>query len=276
MIGVMQGRLLPKFEERYQAHPIGYWQTEFSIAQSLGLSSIEFILDYDRSDQNPLISENGANEIIKRVEDTGVLVRSICADYFMEAPLHSQDDKIVAKSSQTLIRLMTTCTKIGARDIVIPCVDHASLSNAQDRDRLVEVMAPLVSHARETEVNLCLETDLGPADFADLLDRFGSPSVTVNYDTGNSASLGYSPTDELAAYGDRITDIHIKDRVLGGGPTPLGTGAVNFGEFIPLLEKLDFDGPLIMQAYRDDEGVEIFRSQLEWFKQRLPTSWETR
>ena len=46
MIGVMQGRLLPKYQGRYQAHPVGYWKDEFNIASTIGLSFIEFILDY--------------------------------------------------------------------------------------------------------------------------------------------------------------------------------------------------------------------------------------
>ena len=42
-IGVMQGRLLPKYHGRYQAHPVGYWQDEFKIASQLELDCIEFI-----------------------------------------------------------------------------------------------------------------------------------------------------------------------------------------------------------------------------------------
>ena len=34
-IGVMQGRLLPKYHGRYQAHPVDYWQEEFEIARRL-------------------------------------------------------------------------------------------------------------------------------------------------------------------------------------------------------------------------------------------------
>ena len=41
-IGVMQGRLLPKYRGRYQAHPLGYWQDEFVVAESIGLDVIEF------------------------------------------------------------------------------------------------------------------------------------------------------------------------------------------------------------------------------------------
>ena len=43
--GIMQGRLLPKFKNRFQAHPLGYWKNEFTIAKEIGLSYIEFILD---------------------------------------------------------------------------------------------------------------------------------------------------------------------------------------------------------------------------------------
>ena len=54
-IGVMQGRLLPKYKGRYQAHPLGYWQDEFYIAKDLGLDCIEFILDYENAELNPLM-----------------------------------------------------------------------------------------------------------------------------------------------------------------------------------------------------------------------------
>ena len=79
---------------RYQAHPIGYWKDEFIIAKEIGLDSIEFILDYNDYMKNPLMSRNGIKEILKIIEQSGVKVRSICADFFMEAPLHSDDAKV--------------------------------------------------------------------------------------------------------------------------------------------------------------------------------------
>ena len=88
--------------------------------------------------------------------------------------------------------------------------------------------------------------------------------MTVNYDIGNSASLGYNPAEELSAYGERISDIHIKDRTLGGGPVILGTGNADIPGFFTLLERFNYDGPYIMQVYRDDEGYSIFKEQLDW------------
>ena len=35
------------------------------------------------------------------------------------------------------------------------------------------------------------------------------------------------------------------------------------------LKELDYRGPFIMQAYRDDEGLEVFKQQLSWIKPYL-------
>ena len=43
-LGVMQGRLLPKYQERYQAHPVGYWQDEFAVAAE--------VADFDSGNSN--------------------------------------------------------------------------------------------------------------------------------------------------------------------------------------------------------------------------------
>ena len=129
----------------------------------------------------------------------------------------------------------------------------------------------LVKIAEEKKIYLSLETDLAPKPFVELLDSFNSDRVTVNYDIGNSAALGYDPVEELNAYGTRITDIHIKDRFLNGGPAILGEGEADFISFFNKLFDLNYKGPFIMQAYRDDEGVEIFKQQLEWIKPYLDT-----
>ena len=64
----MQGRLLPKFQGRYQAHPVGYWQKEFWIAQQIGLGCIEFILDFNDAEENPLLKAGGIDEIKTTLE----------------------------------------------------------------------------------------------------------------------------------------------------------------------------------------------------------------
>tara|TARA_Y100000389_G_C17467924_1_gene527428 strand:+ start:713 stop:1543 length:831 start_codon:yes stop_codon:yes gene_type:complete len=267
--GIMQGRLLPKYQGKYQAHPIDYWQEEFKIANQLNLNCIEFILDYHKSEKNPLLNSDGLEEIKKIVQTSGVKVLSICADYFMQAPIHSNNFVIVDKSLAILDRLIKNASLIKASEIVVPCVDQSSLKNKKDIDSFVNNIKSIVKTAESAGINICLETDLEPRVFANMLDTIGSKNVTVNYDIGNSAALGYDPIEEFKAYGHKITDLHIKDRLLGGRSVPLGTGNVNFSKIFDLLLKYDYQGIMIFQAFRDDEGIKIFKDQLSWFSKNF-------
>ncbi|TGM82280.1 sugar phosphate isomerase/epimerase [Leptospira mtsangambouensis] len=269
LLGVMQGRLLPKFKGRYQAHPVGYWQDEFPIAKSFGLDCIEFILDYNDYEINPLLTDSGVSEILNIIRETGVKVVSVCADYFMEAPFHSEDRKIVETSQNVLSLLLKNGKKLGVKDIVIPCVDQSSLRSEADKEVFRENLSPLVKEAEELGINLSLETDLDPKGFLQVIKMFDSDAVTVNYDIGNSASLGFDPDTEFDDYGVHITDIHIKDRKLNSGSVELGTGDAQFEKVLKKIKTLNYSGPLIMQAYRDDEGLEIFKRQLDWVRRNF-------
>ena len=268
-IGVMQGRLVPKYKGRYQAHPVDYWKEEFYVAKDIELNYIEFILDFNDLDKNPLVYEGGIKEILAVSDETGLKVKTICADYFMKAPFHSIDESVSKNSLAVLHQLINTAKELCVTDVVIPCVDQSSLADDAAVERFVEIITPLLSKIESNKINLSLETDLDPLAFTNLLKRFDSSRITVNYDIGNSAALGYDPIEELDAYGDKISDIHIKDRMLSAGPVVLGKGNANFGRFFDKLKEFDYQGPFIMQAYRDDEGVAVFKKQLEWIKPYL-------
>jgi hexulose-6-phosphate isomerase len=93
----------------------------------------------------------------------------------------------------------------------------------------------------------------------------------VNYDSGNSASLGYSVTEEFAAYGERIGSVHVKDRVRGGTTVPLGTGETDFESFFAALRRIEYGGDLILQVARDEPGKETHwaRQNREFVAARL-------
>ena len=265
----MQGRLLPKYKNNYQAHPVGYWQKEFILAKQFGLNCIEFIFDYYKSKDNPLLKTDGLEEIKKIEKLSGIKVLSVCADYFMQAPIHSKNSRIVDKSLSILERLILNCSKIKVSDIVLPCVDQSSLKNKNDINLFIKNIKQVMKLAESKKINICLETDLKPKIFAKLLDDIGSNNITVNYDVGNSASLGYDPVEEFRAYGHKITDIHIKDRLLGGKSVPLGTGNANFSKIFNFISQYEYKGILIFQAYRNNEGLKIFENQLLWFHKQI-------
>ena len=265
----MQGRLLPKYNNRYQAHPVGYWENEFKIASEIGLDLIEFILDKNDYKINPLLTSSGQSEIKAITTNKCVKVRSICADYFMTAPLHSNNSNVVKLSLEVFVQLIKSADKLEIKDIVLPCVDQSSIKDEKLRGRFIEVLKDVLDFANENKVNISLETDLNPKQFNDLIEKLNSPCIKVNYDIGNSASLGYKFEDELESYGGIISDIHIKDRILYGGSVILGQGNADISGFLRHLRRYDYKGPFIMQAYRDNEGITVFKKQFKWFKRVL-------
>ena len=260
-LGVMQGRLLPKYNGRFQAHPVGYWQNEFEVARDIGFKHIEFILDHNDALINPLLNAEGVTEIKKHIANTGVKVRSICADYFMEAPLHSADESVAQSSFQVMTHLMKSVGPLETECIVLPCVDQSSVSSNADKERLIRVLQKLSKNCEELNLTIALEMDLNPDEFHFLLKELPE-TITVNYDTGNSAALGFDIEEEFDAYGHRISDIHLKDRELGGGSVKLGKGNTDFKKVIQSIKKINYNGIIVMQAYRDDEGVGILKAQL--------------
>jgi L-ribulose-5-phosphate 3-epimerase len=272
--GVMQGRLLPKYQGRYQAHPKGYWQDEFLKAKEFGLDCIEFILDFNDVNKNPLLNKHGVSEILKLSNETGVAIKTVCADYLIEAPLHSIEESVAKKSLKILRKLIGSAVIMNITDIVIPCVDQSTLRESGAFERFIVQIKKIIPTIEKHNINLSLETDLAPKPFVKLLNSLDSKRITVNYDIGNSASLGFDSISELDAYGERISDIHIKDRLLNGGPVKLGDGSADFVKFFTKLKEFNYKGPFIMQAYRDNEGLEIFKAQLLWIKKVMKNSYE--
>lgn len=268
-IGVMQGRLLPKYNGRYQAHPVGYWQEEFEKASYYNLDCIEFILDFELFEKNPLMSKKGIEEIKRNIDDHQVNVKSVCADYFMHQTFHDINKEIVDKSESVMLKLIENSFNLNIENIVIPCVDSSSIKTDDEINRFILNTKRIADMAEKYNINLCLETDLNPIKFSQFLSDLPSSKFTVNYDTGNSASLGYNVSEEFSAYGERITDIHIKDRKFRGGPVVLGEGDVDFKNFFNCLNSINYDKIIVMQAYRDDDGLEVFEKQYNFLIENL-------
>jgi|TARA_B110000858_G_C17782461_1_gene465484 L-ribulose-5-phosphate 3-epimerase len=269
LFGTMQGRLLPKYKGQYQSHPKNYWQEEFLIASDLGLDCIEFIFDFEDYKENPLFNESGIREIKEISKSTDIKVVSVCADFFIKSKIHSLNPEESNFSKEVLVRLIKLSSEINIKNIILPCVEVAALSSEKIEDIFISEISSIINILEDFDINLSLETDLPPNKFANLLSNFKSKKIRVNYDIGNSASFGYSAKDELDAYGHKISDIHIKDRKFNGGPIILGEGNADFNFFFNYLKKFNYTGPFIMQAFRDEEGIDIFKKQQEWIKPYL-------
>ena len=267
----MQGRLLPPTEGRFQAFPAAGWREEFPRARDAGLARIEWIYEVPHEADNPLGSEAGVAELRRLAAETGVAVRSICADYYMGRLLVGADDRPDASVVEHLRWLLGRAALLGVGYMVLPFVDASSLKTDSARAAAAEALAAVLPAAEAAGVELHLETDLAPPVFAALLRRIGHPLVKANYDIGNSASLGYDPEEELTTLAPWLGSVHVKDRVLGGGTVALGTGNADFPTCFRLIRRAGFAGCFILQAARDAalSEVELARRNIAFVRDHL-------
>lgn len=256
-IGIMQGRLVPPYNNRIQCFPKDNWMQEFEFASHANLQCIEWIYDRHGLELNPITSSAGLDQIKMLAQQSAIAVLSVCADYFMEKPLVRATAAELRERLQTLSALMRSCQAIKANRIVLPFVDASQINTNQEFESVVEVLKKALYISDETDIEIHLETSLPPARFAELLNRLPHPKLKVNYDSGNSASLGYHPYDEFRAYGNRIGSVHIKDRIKGGGTVALGSGNVDFPALGESLEKISYTGDFILQVVRGISGEEV-------------------
>lgn len=256
-IGTIQGRLLPPQDGQFQCFPRNNWEQEFSNAQTAGLECIEWIYDVHGEDVNPIATDAGIQKMRELIQKYSVQVLSVCADYFMVKTFVRVSPVDRLKHLERFLWLLGRCPLLGINRVVLPCVDNSSIETEEDREIVTGILRQALPVAEANRVEIHLETSLAPRPFTALLEQLPHPMLMANYDSGNSSSLGYQPTEEFAAYGNRVGSVHIKDRVKGGGPVPLGNGDANFQELFECLRKVNYNRDYILQVARETPGNEV-------------------
>jgi hexulose-6-phosphate isomerase len=257
LIGVMQGRLVPPEEGRFQSFPAARWRDEFALASRAGLACIEWIYEEPNEDRNPLRTDDSMAELRHLSAISGVGVWSICADYYMTRRLIGSDARPVAEAVAHLRWLIARARAMKISYIVLPFVDSSALRSCAERAALVPLLRNLIPDAAAAGLELHLETDFPPHELAQVLTQIDHPLVRANYDIGNSASLGFDCGRELSLLAPWLGSVHVKDRVLGGGTVPLGTGAADLVAAFRGIREAGFARWLIMQIARGESGNEL-------------------
>ena len=249
-LGFMQGRLSPLVNEKIQAFPWVCWQQEFPIARDLGLGMMEWTLDQEDLYLNPLLTSLGQQEIRNLCHTHRLTIPSLTGDCFMQAPFWKASIQEKFDLEADFIAVAHACAEVGIEMIVVPLVDNGRLENDQQEEALLAFMRDQANLFRQLGLRIIFESDLAPVALAEFITQLPADVFGINYDIGNSASLGFNPQEEFAAYGNRIVNVHIKDRILGGTTVPLGTGNANFPNIFNLLNKVGYNGNLILQTAR--------------------------
>lgn len=246
-LGLIQGRLTPSNGRGIQffPHGPGEWKKEFELAPAAGIAHIQWVCEPD----SLLFTEEGQEAVRTVMEKTGVTVRNMdLHELLTKTDITNHPDELFEKICSGL-------TAIDGGTVELPLVEASSLLPEETYVTRVDALRRFIAVAKKYNVPVAVETDLGPAALSALVHEV--PDITVVYDSGNSAGLGYDIGEELASYGSRISNVHIKDKPVNGTTVPLGTGSVDFLRLFSLLRKIPYTGAVTLQTARGEDGKEV-------------------
>ncbi len=250
-LGFMQGRLSDIVDGKIQSFPWINWKNEFEKANNLGFKLMEWTIDYEDFYKNPLMNLSGQKKIKDLSKKYSLRVNSLTADCFMQNPFWKTTGSIKEKLENDFIHLLDCASILGINLIVLPLVDNGSVKNKYQKDYLISFFSNISAYLKKQNTKIAFESDYTPQELMKFIMKFDTSIIGVNYDTGNSASLGYEPKQEIEIYGNHIFNVHIKDRFLGGQTTDLGDGNANFKIIFEELDKKNYKGNYILQVARD-------------------------
>jgi L-ribulose-5-phosphate 3-epimerase len=254
-LGCMQGRLSPKIKNKIQSFPDRYWKDEFFIAKNLGLKFIEWTLDHEKLLLNPIFIKKKIKIIKDLSQKNSIKIISLTGDCFMQNPFWKKKNH--KKELIILKKVIKACSVIGIKFIVIPLVDNGSIEKLWQEKKFIFVLNGLIEYLKKNKITILLESDYSPNKLKNFIKKFDPNFFGINYDTGNSAALGYDLKKEFYHYGNYIKGVHIKDRILNGKTVRLGGGDVKFKSFFMLLKNIKYSNHIILQTARSQNNEDV-------------------
>jgi hexulose-6-phosphate isomerase len=177
----------------------------------------------------------------------------------MQAPFWKFAGAVRHDLEKDFLAISKSCHEVGISTLVVPLVDNGRLESIAQENELIHFLKLQEEFFLFYNIKIVFESDYSPNELARFINRLNPVVFGINYDIGNSAALGFDPIEEIEKYGDRIMNIHIKDRMLGGVTVPLGMGNANFEVVFSELSKHNYQGNFILQTARtvDEDHAEV-------------------
>jgi sugar phosphate isomerase/epimerase len=233
---------------------------QLEVAHDLGVSTIHLHTP-SRASRTP----EQANAFLKRLADLGIRITCMFGGFegesYADIPTVKRTVGLVPRATRAARTAELKAIADFARELSVDVVGvHLGFvpHDATDPDyrALVELTREVCDHCGRNHQALHLETGQEPADvLIRFLDDVERDNLFVNFDPANMILYGAGePLVALEQLGSRVRSVHCKDATWSNRPgetwgreVPLGEGAVDFAEFLGLLDRMGYDGPLTIE-----------------------------
>ena len=264
-IGIMQGRLSDKPNQPLQSFPLSDWKKEFKLASLIGFDQIEWLIDGNNDDINPITSLSGQQEILKISNKYNISIKSLCAHSLICGDLLHDDNMIVENEKRRLSQILSWALAINIEFVIIPVMDLMSIKNNNAKEKLKVILQEVAS---TKHLKILLESDLEASLLKEFIEEVEIDNIGILYDLGNATAMGFDIEKEIRLLHNEIWEVHIKDRYTNNGSSVrLGFADTPFKLAIDTLNDLSWQGSLILETPIFTDSCSEGRSNFNFINQ---------
>ena len=270
----VQGRTIPQIGNSMQYFPSN-WKEEFPIISKLGFYGIEWIYDKNSEFTNPILTKNGRKEISELSKKNNVILENIVFDWFLSNPFLQKNEFAQEKNIEKFLNLMEHCADVGFKRIIFPLLDKNKMNSDNEIISLItHFEKKIIKQLDLLDIEIHFETSLSPKKEKLIMTSLNHEKIKICFDMGNSASEGFDPIEVIDILDRNLGSVHIKDRKFGGSSVPIGQGDVKFQQIFYSLNKINFNGPISFQIYRnrDSNNILLLKSSLTFINEIISKS----
>ena len=237
-LGVLQGRLSPPVEGLMQEFPFTTWENEFSFLSKCDLKGIEWIIT---NKPNPFFTKELSKFPILSVCTDNIISSFFTQPYFLE---------------KELVPILEKMELHKIKNVVIPLLEKSSITSSLSRKLFIESILPIAD--KFSNLNFCFEFECKIEDILELVNQ--RDNFYVTYDTGNITSFYGDSVDHsslIKQLGNKIKNVHIKDRTFKAETVPFLLGDTNFTDIFSSLKSVNYTGNYILQLCREKPNNEL-------------------
>lgn len=259
-------------------------------AAEIGAKGIQmYATEGENSPEN--LSKTDRVELKKEVEDNNLVFSALCGDLGKGFGNKELNPQLIEKSK----RIVELAKDLGT-DIVTTHIGVVPVDKACDRYKIMqEACFELASFADSWDAHFAIETGPETAEvLKGFLDSLNSTGVAVNLDPANFKMVtGDDPARAVYTLKDYIVHTHAKDgnRLHVGDPeiiygvvhpvpqefkdiryfeeVPLGTGSVDFVEYLNALDEIGYKGFLTIEREVGDTPEKDIKTAYDFLKKTI-------
>lgn len=250
------------------------WKEKMQTAKAAGFDYIE--ISIDESDERLARldwSDEEIEEIRSYMEETGIVIPTMCLSGHRRFPFGSKDEATRAKAFEIMEKGILLAQKLGVRCIQLATYDvYYEESDEETKRRFLDGMKKSVEMASRAGVILAMEIMDTPFVGTILramhyIKEIPSPYFKIYPDMGNLTQFSNDVESEFELGIAETAAIHVKETKPGVFKNvPFGEGTVRFTDIFRKLKELNYTGMFLIEMWADNSRKQTMEEAVKTIK----------